>query len=121
MSSSWTSQAVQRCDRTGSACRVQSGAESRGAKAVHYATSERVRSARVCLPSRCQRGQKNAAIFVMWETIATPLKMPADFGHTFRGELVVEIVPELLNCAAAVDIAVTLSHPSIRVGRAERW
>jgi len=56
----------------------------------------------------------------MWETVSAPLQVPADFVHPFRSELMVEIVPELLDCAAAVDIALTFSHPSIRVGRAER-
>jgi len=120
MSSSSISRAARRCNPSYDARRRTSGIEPRSPKAVHHPTSEGVRSTGVCLASGCQRGQKDAAIFMMRETVPAPLEVTADFVHAIRGELFVEIVPELLDCAAAVDITLTLSHPSIRVGRAER-
>jgi len=57
---------------------------------------------------------------MMRETVPAPLEVTAHFVHAIRGELFVEIVPELEDSNAAVDITLTLSHPPTRVPRAER-
>src|SRR6186713_1546908 len=93
-----------------------SGIQPRGTQGLHHAAAQRFGRAGLALFRRRQRGEKDAGIVVMRETTPTALEMSAYVAHAFGRQFVVEVVPELLDCGAAVDFVIAVSHPSFRVG-----
>lgn len=74
----------------------------------------------VALARLGKRGEKCSSVVVVRETFRAAVQVRADFGHTLRRELLIEIIPELLDRSAAVYVARTFSHACFRVGRAAR-
>ena len=99
---------------------ASSATEPRGTQVIHHTTAQRFGRSGIALAGRRQRRQKNTGVVVMGEAASTPFEVSSHVVHALWSQLLVEVIPELLNRSAAVDFAVAVSHASVRVGCAAR-
>ena len=97
-----------------------SGAEAGGPQPIHHATAQEVWRPDVAFAGLGEGGEKGARVIVVREAVCATIEVASHFGHALGSELLVEVVPELLDRGAAVYLARAISHPCFRVGRAAR-
>src|SRR5688500_1268385 len=75
-----------------------------------HAEAQLLRSAPVGLAGGCQRREERLGESLVRQASGAAREMPPDGLHAIVGQLLVEVVPELLDGSRAVDLCCAISH-----------